>query len=208
VPTIRQAGSARFGHYALPVSGRDDALAMFTEAAISWAAGGRGQPLVDAAAAALAAGLDSPTLRVLAGAPRAAADEEATELAPTVFEELGMAVAERLSPEAVVQGARQRARRFVAEGGSPRALTADLYGMFIAAGYPDELTAWTGLDDWYDMVATGVIAGTTDEVDAAAVEAAHALAEGREPGDVPLGQRFLGEPGRRSWVRRILGRST
>jgi len=29
--------------------------------AIEWAAGGRGQPLVDAAAQALAAGLESPT---------------------------------------------------------------------------------------------------------------------------------------------------
>ena len=56
-----------------------DALA---EAGVTWAAGGRGQPLVDAAAEALAAGVDSPTLRVLAGAPRATADEEATELAP------------------------------------------------------------------------------------------------------------------------------
>ena len=87
-------------------------------------------------------------------------------------------------------------------------LTADLYGMYVAGGYPDELSAWTALDDWYDMVATGVIAGTADEVDAAAAEAAQALAEGRESEYVPVGQGFLGKPRRRSWLRRMLRRRT
>lgn len=71
------------------MTGPAGALELFTRAAVDWAGGGRGQPLVDAAADALAAGVDSPTLRVLAGAPRAAADEEATELTLLVFEELG-----------------------------------------------------------------------------------------------------------------------
>ena len=56
--------------------------------------------LMIGSADALAAGIDSPTLRVLAGAPRFAADEEATELAPFVFEELGLHVHERLSSAA------------------------------------------------------------------------------------------------------------
>jgi hypothetical protein len=45
-------------------------LDSLTEVAIEWAAGGRGQLLVDAAAEALADGLDSPTLRELAGHER------------------------------------------------------------------------------------------------------------------------------------------
>ncbi len=57
-----------------------EALARFREEAIEWAVGGRGQEIVDAAAMALAEGLDSPSLRVLAGAPHSTADEEAAEL--------------------------------------------------------------------------------------------------------------------------------
>lgn len=44
-------------------------IEQFTEAAVDWAGGGPGHVIVDAAAAALAEGLDSPSLRVLAGAP-------------------------------------------------------------------------------------------------------------------------------------------
>lgn len=183
----------------------NDAVAVFTEAAIDWAAGGRGQPLVDAAAHALTAGIDSPTLRILAGSPHSAADEEATDLAPRVFEELGLTIAERMSAEAMIRGARQRARRFVSEGGSPRALTSDLYGVYVAAGYPDELSAWTALDDWYDMVRTGVIAGSVDDVDKAATEAAHALAEGRESAPIPLGAVFTRDRPK-SWITRLLRR--
>lgn len=89
--------------------------------------------------------------------------------------------------------------------GPPRALTADLYGMYVAAGYPDELTVWTALDDWYDMVSTGVIAGTTDDVDTAAIDAAQALAEGSGSESVPLDQMFSGRR-RRSWISRLLRR--
>lgn len=158
----------------------------FMRAAVDWAAGGRGQPLVDAAADALVAGLDTPTLRVLAGAPHAAADEEATELAPLVFEELGISVHERLSPQAIVDGGRQLARRFLVDGDSPRALAKDLYGMYVAAGYPDELAEWSGFDDWYDMLEGGVIAGRIEDADAAVVDTARALADGRPSKHVPL----------------------
>lgn len=152
-----------------------DALA---EAAVSWAAGGRGQPLVDAAAEALAAGVDSPTLRQLAGAPRAVADEEARELAPTVFEELGLAIQERLSPEAFVAGARQLARQFLTQRLRPRDLARDLYAMYVAAGYPGELANWSGIDDYYDMLENGVIAGRIEDADDAVIEEARVLAEG------------------------------
>jgi hypothetical protein len=63
----------------------DAVLAAFVDAAVDWAAGRRAQPLVDAAAQALADGLDSPSLRMLAGAPRASADDEAWDLAPAAF---------------------------------------------------------------------------------------------------------------------------
>lgn len=74
-----------------------EALEALVDAGTSWAATGHGQPLVDAAALALSAGLDSPSLRVLAGAPKRFADEEATDLAPDVFAELGLEMEEKFS---------------------------------------------------------------------------------------------------------------
>jgi hypothetical protein len=159
------------------VSSSNRAFEAFAEAGVSWAAGGRGQPLVDAAAEALAAGVDSPTLRQLAGAPRAFADEEASELAPIAFEELGLAIQERRSPEAVVAGARQLARQFLNGGLRPRDLARDLYAMYVAAGYPEELANWSGIDDYYDMLENGVMAGRIEDADDAVTEEARVLAE-------------------------------
>ena len=155
----------------------DAALDALTEAAIEWTAGGRGRPLVDAAAKALAEGLDSPTLRVLACAPRATADEEATELAPTVFRELGISVHERSTADAFLDAARLRAARFLAGREPPRNLANDLWCMYVNAGYPEELAAWSGFDDWYKMLDDGVVASGVDEIDAAVIAAARVLAE-------------------------------
>jgi hypothetical protein len=152
-----------------------DTLVAFTEAAIEWAGGGRGQPLVDAAAEALASGLDSPTLRILAGAPRSAADDEASTFAPDVFEELGLCVHLRMSTEAMIDRARLKARWFLAGRGSPRTLTSELWWIYKEAGYPAELADWSGLDDWYDMLESGVIKGTLADVDKAVSETARAL---------------------------------
>lgn len=133
--------------------------------------------MVDAAAQALADGLDSPTLRILAGAPRRAADEEASELAPRVFEELGLPIAARLSPEAIVDCARQRALRFLRGEDSARALAQDLWRMYVAAGYPDDLVEFAGLDEWYDMIEHGVIDGGVEDIDTATREAAQHLVQ-------------------------------
>jgi hypothetical protein len=120
------------------MSAADDVVDRFTEAAVEWAAGGRGRPLVDAAAEALARGLDSPTLGILAAAPRATAEDEARDLAPTVFQELGISVHDRLSPEAIVEGARLRAARFLVGREPARNLARELWGMYVSAGYPDD----------------------------------------------------------------------
>jgi hypothetical protein len=62
------------------VAAPSDAIPAFYCALLDWSAGARGQTIVDAAASALAEGLDTPALRYLAGATRAAADTEAGEL--------------------------------------------------------------------------------------------------------------------------------
>lgn len=152
-----------------------DARAVFRRAAIEWAAGARGQGLVDAAAQAIAAGVDSPTLRVLAGAPHATAEQEATELAPDVFSELGLDVAERFSADAIIAGAHLVAADVVSGKQTPRAAVRTIYSMYRSAGYPGELAELSGLDDWYDMVDQRVVKGRIEDVDRAVVELAQRL---------------------------------
>jgi hypothetical protein len=185
-----------------------DALAEYREAAIAWAAGGRGQPLVDAAAAALASGLDSPTLRVLAGSARFSAEADATELAAATFAELGLDIEPRLSSAALIDGARQLARSFLAGDVEARQLARLLAGLYVQAGYPAELNTWLGLDDYYDLVRDGVIAGSLVAIDATVAEAARDLAEGRRGEPLQHGSQFVDatpapppERGLRRWLR-------
>jgi len=152
-----------------------DAVTRFAEAAITFVAGGRGQPLVDAAAQALVDGLDSPTLRVLAGAPRASADEEATELASDVFDELGLDIPARFSTDAYLAAARATAQEYLAGHGALRDAARVLYRAYVSAGYPPELSDFSGLDDLYDMLETRVIAGSVSDADNATAEALQRL---------------------------------
>jgi hypothetical protein len=177
------------------VKSDSDPLERFRLAAVEWAAGGRGQPLVDAAAEALVDGIDSPSLRVLAGTIRISADLETKELAPTVFAELGLSIDERMTPQAMLTYAKQAAQQFLTFGGQPRVLAEALYRAYIDSGYVAELSDFSGIDDWYDMIDGNVIAGSLDEVDSAVTEAAEALLQGSkftrspwrntEPADVP-----------------------
>lgn len=169
-----------------------DVKARFARAATAWAGGARGQLLVDAAALALADGLDSPTLRVLAGAPRASADEEATDLAPSVFEELGLHVESRLSSAAIIDAARLIARDLLSGRETPRSATSILYRMYIAAGYPAELADFSGFDDWYDMLDQGIVSGSAAEVDVAVVKSARALSTHERSDPFSIGTVFLG----------------
>lgn len=79
----------------------NDVVQQLSREGEKWAAGGDAAPLVAAAANALAAGIDTRNLRILAGAPPATMEHEARELAPVVFEELGFEIHERLSKEAI-----------------------------------------------------------------------------------------------------------
>jgi hypothetical protein len=173
------------------MSQRGDALENLREAAIEWAAGGRGQLIVDAAATALAADVDSPTLRMLAGAPHVSADAEASQLAPQAFRELGLEISERLSPEAYIEAARQQARRFLAGQLSARELTGHLAGFYMAVGYPTDLQTWIGLDDYYDMLRDGVIRGSVLEIDLAVNAAAQDLVHHRKSEPVSIGSLFV-----------------
>lgn len=180
--------------WAGPVAGGRDCVAAgaasrFEEAAIEWAGTGYGKRLVDAAVAALMEGLDTPTLRVLAGAPERFADEEAAECAVDLFDELDLSVPEKHSSDAYVALAKLKARRLLDGEGSPRQLAADLYMLFVASDYRPELSEFGGLDDWYMMLDDRLIEGTSSVVDEAVGESAERLADG-----LPSRGRRLGDP--------------
>jgi hypothetical protein len=142
---------------------------VFHREALAWAAGGRGKPLVDAAANALAEELDSPSLRMLAGATSVAADEEADKWAARTFNEIGLEIHERFSREAIVAFVRQRASEFLQSRGtiseeSPRALAAEFYGYAVASDYAHELATWSGIDDEFVMLEAGVFYGSVADI--------------------------------------------
>ncbi len=189
------------------------AVRRFEEAAIEWAGTGYGKPLVDAAVAALMEGLDTRSLRVLAGAPARFADEEASDIAVDVFDELGLTVAEKHSEDAYVALARLEAQRFLDNGGSARALAVELWKLYQNSNYREELAEFSGLDDWYVMLDDRVIQGDQATVDDAVRESARRLIDGEPSRGSRLGDAFMGgveveKPSR--WVRinKVLRRSS
>lgn len=186
------------------------ALVRFHEEAIEWAVGGRGQGIVDAAAAALAEGLDSPSLRMLAGAPHSTADEEASELAPLAFRELGLDVKPRLSTEAFVDGARQEAQRLLDGVITERELARRLEPFCVLAGYPRELSTWIGLNDYYALIECGEINASPSVLDKDVLAAAEDLVnhrEGRPATIASILQASATESSpRKNWLSRTLRR--
>lgn len=187
------------------------ALARFREAAIEWAMGARGQRIVDAAATALADGLDSPSLRMLAGTSHSTADEEAPEFAPLAFRELGLDVKERLSPDAYVDGARLEAQRLLDGVITERELVRGLSRFFAPAGYPTGLSIWAGLEEYYSLIDDGVINVPATVLDQAARAAAEDLVNHRQGRPVTIASIFQAPAAppnlRRRWLSRIPGRS-
>jgi hypothetical protein len=129
------------------------------------------------------------------------------ELAPKVFAELGLVIDERMTPLAMLTFAKQEARQFLAFGGQPRVFAETLYRAYVDSGYVAELSDFSGLDDWYNMIDGNVIAGSLDDVDSAVTDAAEALLQGSkftrsprrntEPADVPTSA----NPKRRLFLR-------
>jgi len=171
----------------------DEARADLERAAVVWAATGHGQPLVDAAAIALAVGIDSPTLRLLAGAPTLLADEEAALYGPDTFDELGMAIPDKHSSDAYVAHARLKAAEFLADDSSASQLATDLWLLYEDSDYREELQEFAGLDDWYVMRDQGVIEGAGSVVDAAVAESAQRLVDGLPSRGQRLGDPYMAE---------------
>ena len=151
-----------------------------------WAAGGSGKALVDAAAQALVDGLDSPLLRFLAGATAVAADRDALDWAQRVFDELGLTIHERGSSQAIIVAARVLGAEFLSSGFDAPRFAGELYRMSVQAGDPDELAGFTGFDDYFRLIAEGVVSGSHFELTGEFVVAVRTLVDGDgRSSDVP-----------------------
>lgn len=159
----------------------EQSLRALKDAGTVWAATGHGQPLVDAAVDALVAGMDSPSLRVLAGAPSRFADEEANELAADTFQELGLDLPTKFSEEAHVALARLKSQHFLNGAMTPRQLANELWSIYAACDYSQVLGAVSGLADWYSLIDDGVIPVDETVADAQVGACARELVDGGTP---------------------------
>ena len=108
------------------------------------------EAIVDAATNALVAGLDSQSLRVLAGTLPAAAAVEVPELLPRAMGELGLAFA-RGGTDGQLPAARALARELTTGAVSARALVARMHRVF---GHDTHalIEPLVVLDDVYDIL--------------------------------------------------------
>ncbi|GLX24173.1 hypothetical protein [Streptomyces lavendulae] len=96
-----------------------------------WSIGeARSEELVEAACSALVAGLDGPTLRMLAGCTHAEAPYEVPELLPAALEELGLVFYPHNSEIGPEAAARALAHRFLAGGLTPQDLVFRMHLRF------------------------------------------------------------------------------
>ncbi|MEV8037398.1 hypothetical protein [Streptomyces sp. NPDC086182] len=149
------------------------ALALQDHAAL-WSMGEiRATDVVAGACSALAAGLDSPALRMLAACTRAEADYDVPDLLPPALDELGLTFHPVGSVAGQEAGARALAARMLAGELTPRELVFRIHQRFghelpLVEGLAD-------LDDEYDMLEYGD--RTSAQVDADVVVEALRLAQ-------------------------------
>ncbi|MGW9131361.1 hypothetical protein [Streptomyces sp. NPDC055681] len=145
----------------------------------------RASDVVTAACDALAAGLDTPGLRVLAACTRAKADYDVHELLPEALDELGLTFYPVASEAGQEAAARALARRMLAGELAPRELTFRTHQRY---GHELPLTERLAeLDDEYDTIDYGD--RTVDQVAAEVTAEARRLAAHptvpAEPTDTP-----------------------
>ena len=128
--------------------------------------------VVDAATDALAAGLDSQSLRVLAGTLERDATVEVPGLFPRVMAEIGLPFYHRGSPDGQLVAARAMARDLLRGAVSSRELAARMHRVFGHDAH-DLIEPLVSLDDAYDTI----VFGGADEadLDQAMLEAAQRL---------------------------------
>ena len=133
------------------------------------------QAVVSWACDALIAGLDSPSLRVLAGLTRAEADYYALDILPAALAKLGLDFYPRDSRSGQEAAARALAAQAVSGSLSPRELAAAIHRHF---GHSLPLTErLAALDDEYDLGAYATM--THEQIDQEVIAEARRLTNGQ-----------------------------
>jgi hypothetical protein len=166
----------------VPVSPSEIAADDLKDLAVLWAVGEvRAHDVVEAACAALVAGLDSPALRMLAGCTRAEAEYDVPDLLPVVLDELGLVFHPRDSEAGQGAAVRALAHQMLAGRLTPRELASRVHQRF---GHQLPLAERLAeLDDEYDIVEYGV--WTWAQLDAEVTSEAQRLAYGWTDPDRP-----------------------
>lgn len=139
-----------------------------------------GGDVVAWAADALAEGIDTPSLRILAGLESPPNEFEVDRYLKAAADELGVRIPDRAGLVRLL--AATLAGEIAAGRRSPEDGAKELYQLFRQAELHDELGVWTGLDDAVSLAKQG-IHGDIQEVEKDIVRHARALAE--RLGDVP-----------------------
>jgi hypothetical protein len=169
------------------VPSTESAASDLQDRAVLWSIGEiRANDVVGAACDALVAGLDSPTLRILAACTRAEADYEVPEILPAALDELGLSFYPVGSQAGQEAAARALARQMLAGELTPRELAFRIHQRF---GHELDLAEQLAeLDDEYDILDYGG-GRTPAEVDAEVTAEARRLAQHprvpAEPTDAP-----------------------
>ncbi|MGW0501442.1 hypothetical protein [Micromonospora sp. NPDC003241] len=131
----------------------EDARANLQEAATFWSVGSRtAAEVIEAACDCLVAGVDSPTLRILAGlsSTRGGDNDDVRRWLPGALEELGLAVYPEHSPQGEEAAARVMARRLLAATITPSELTGWAHQCVTLDGAP-LMHRLVRLDDAYEI---------------------------------------------------------
>lgn len=141
------------------------------------------EDVVDVAITALVDGVDSPTLRVLAGLTPREAVERVPELLPRALAELGTPIPPRDSEEAKMEATREFARMLLDGALAPEEAAGGIYKLFLP-DYPDIAYPFLLLHDEYSLIGE-YTRRSEDEIDAAVIEAAKELLSERRASSTP-----------------------
>jgi hypothetical protein len=139
---------------------------------------GTGLGVVEWAASALAAGCDSPSLRILAGLAVPPNEFELERYLDAVATEVGLVLPK--GTDLLRVRAQQVAEDIVNGTVTARIGAERLYEIAQATGSLTDLSVWSGLDDALAMADSGTF-GTVEGVEAEIVARARLLVEGLEP---------------------------
>ncbi|WP_328420579.1 MULTISPECIES: hypothetical protein [unclassified Micromonospora] len=147
-----------------------DALARLQGAAVFWSIGsGSAAQVIEAACDCLTAGMDSPTLRILAGISPVKGNEsdELRRWLDVALAEHSLTYHQEGSREGAEEALRIMARRLLAETIAPRDLTSWAYSFITYEGTPRaaELMALDNAYEYVDAVHDGNLCTSTATVD-------------------------------------------